>query len=405
MELFLTPMSGELQRLDKYPTLFFAVMFVGAFSLAFVVPLLSTYIIEELQEPAFNLALVIGGFSLVCLATNRIFGGLIDNGMRVKPLLLINICAFVLHAIIQLTASSYLSLVVLGIPLIGISAGALSTMYSTGRLIAEQTGRNPGTFNLHMRICLSLGWVFGPPAAFLLYGSSGFNQIHFVATVSSLIWLIFCLLFIPAGLKTHIKKQTQKSGSADTIPMQLLIACIPVFALSAANSIFFSAGPVYFIKELGLPASVPGWAVATKSLFEVLIIYVAIKPTEKLGERNMMLLSGLGALLFFAVITSATSVEQVLMLCIIEGMYYGICASVGITFIQNYARHKPGIATSYFVNAIFVGGLAGNILTGIIASYTTFQNTILSSVGLAVLATLILLVIKPPQTHEVAQPS
>lgn len=405
MEFFLNPISSPLQRLDKFPILFFAVMFFGAFSIAFVIPLLSTYIIEELQEPAFNLALVIGGFSVVSLATNRIFGGLIDGGNRVKPLLLINICAFTVHALIQLTAPSYLSLVILGIPLIGISAGALSTMYSTGRLIAEQTGRDPGTFNLHMRICLSLGWVFGPPTAFLLYGTYGFQEIHLAAAISAFIWLTLCLLFIPATLKTHIKKHAQESSTANTVPMMLLIACVPVFALSAANSVFFSAGPVYFIKEMGLSVSVPGWAFATKSLFEVIIIYFAIKPTQRIGERNMMLLSGLGAMLFFATITSATSVGQVLMLCIIEGMYYGICASVGITFIQNYARHKPGIATSYFVNAIFVGGLAGNVLTGVVASYTTFQNTILSSVGLAALATLILLVIKPPQHQQLAQTS
>ncbi|WP_208996431.1 MFS transporter [Pseudovibrio ascidiaceicola] len=401
----MNPISSPLQRLDKFPILFFAVMFFGAFSIAFVIPLLSTYIIEELQEPAFNLALVIGGFSVVSLATNRIFGGLIDGGNRVKPLLLINICAFTVHALIQLTAPSYLSLVILGIPLIGISAGALSTMYSTGRLIAEQTGRDPGTFNLHMRICLSLGWVFGPPAAFLLYGTYGFQEIHLAAAISAFIWLTLCLLFIPATLKTHIKKHAQESSTANTVPMMLLIACVPVFALSAANSVFFSAGPVYFIKEMGLSVSVPGWAFATKSLFEVIIIYFAIKPTQRIGERNMMLLSGLGAMLFFATITSATSVGQVLMLCIIEGMYYGICASVGITFIQNYARHKPGIATSYFVNAIFVGGLAGNVLTGLVASYTTFQNTILSSVVLAALATLILLVIKPPQHQQLAQTS
>lgn len=405
MEFFLNPISSPLQRLDKFPILFFAVMFFGAFSIAFVIPLLSTYIIEELQEPAFNLALVIGGFSVVSLATNRIFGGLIDGGNRVKPLLLINICAFTVHALIQLTAPSYLSLVILGIPLIGISAGALSTMYSTGRLIAEQTGRDPGTFNLHMRICLSLGWVFGPPAAFLLYGTYGFQEIHLAAAISAFIWLTLCLLFIPATLKTHIKKHAQESSTANTVPMMLLIACVPVFALSAANSVFFSAGPVYFIKEMGLSVSVPGWAFATKSLFEVIIIYFAIKPTQRIGERNMMLLSGLGAMLFFATITSATSVGQVLMLCIIEGMYYGICASVGITFIQNYARHKPGIATSYFVNAIFVGGLAGNVLTGLVASYTAFQNTILSSVVLAALATLILLVIKPPQHQQLAQTS
>ncbi len=405
MEFFLNPISSPLQRLDKFPILFFAVMFFGAFSIAFVIPLLSTYIIEELQEPAFNLALVIGGFSVVSLATNRIFGGLIDGGNRVKPLLLINICAFTVHALIQLTAPSYLSLIIFGIPLIGISAGALSTMYSTGRLIAEQTGREPGTFNLHMRICLSLGWVFGPPAAFLLYGTYGFQEIHLAAAISAFIWLTLCLLFIPATLKTHIKKHAQESSTADTVPMMLLIACVPVFALSAANSVFFSAGPVYFIKEMGLSVSVPGWAFATKSLFEVIIIYFAIKPTQRIGERNMMLLSGLGAMLFFATITSANSVEQVLMLCIIEGMYYGICASVGITFIQNYARHKPGIATSYFVNAIFVGGLAGNVLTGLVASYTTFQNTILSSIVLAALATLILLVIKPPQHQQLAQTS
>ncbi|WP_208979466.1 MFS transporter [Pseudovibrio axinellae] len=398
----MTSVSSELQRLDKHPIYFFAIMFFGAFSIAFVIPLLSTYIIEEMQQPAWNLALVFGGFSLVSLFTNRIFGGLIDNGRPVKSLLLINICAFTAHALIQMAVPSLFTLIVFGIPLLGIGTGALSTMYSTGRLFAEQTGRNPSTFNLHMRLCLSLGWVFGPPAAFLLYSSFSFFEIHSSAFVSALIWLTLCLLFIPAALKTHIKRQLAKAGESDAVPAMLLIACIPVFALSAANSIFMSAGPVFLLSELALPPSTPGWAFGVKCLSEVLIIYFAAKPTARLGERNMMVLSSLGALLFFATITSATSVGQVLLLCIIEGMYYGICASIGITFIQNYALHKPGVATSYFINAVFTGGLAGNILTGVIASYTSFQNTILSSLILALLATSVLLIIKPPASQKMA---
>ncbi|SDR36274.1 MFS transporter [Pseudovibrio sp. Tun.PSC04-5.I4] len=396
------PVNIELQRLDKHPILFFAILFFGAFSIAFIIPLLSTYIIEEMQKPAWNLALVIGGFSLVSLLTNRVFGGWIDNGARVKPLLLINVCAITAHALAQLIAPTFFTLVVLGIPLLGIGTGALSTMYSTGRLFAEQTGRNPGTFNLHMRICLSLGWVFGPPAAFLLYGSFGFLQIHMAAVVSALIWLSLCIAFVPSSLKTHIAKRLTAAGKTDAVPALLVIACIPVFALAAANSIFVSAGPIFLLKELSLPASTPGWAFGVKCLSEVVVIYFAVKPTARLGERNMMVLSSLGALLFFATITSATSVGQVLMLCMIEGMYYGICASIGITFIQNYALHKPGVATSYFVNAVFVGGFAGNVLTGIIASYTSFQNTISTSVVLALLAASVLLVIKPPASQQIA---
>lgn len=392
----------NLQLLDRYPLFYFAILFLGASSIAFIIPLLSTYLIKGLGQQPWHLMMVMGGFSAVTLLINRLYGGLVDKGWTIKPLLVLSIAAFGSHALLQATVPSLLTLALFGIPLLGIGSGALSLMYSAGRLFAEQTGRDPGKFNLHMRICLSMAWVICPPLAFFLFGAFGFLVVHTIAFGCTVLWLALVLSVLPADFKSH-RPASRTTAMADPQGANLLfIACIPVFALATANSLFLAAAPLYFLQELALPASTPGWALAVKSLFETIIILMVVKPTQRYGERFMMLLSSIGALVFFAAITSASSLPQILTLCVIEGMYYGICASVGITFIQNYALHKPGIATSYFVNALFLGGLAGNLLTGALASITTYQNTIFSSLALAFVAFTFLLLIKPPAEAELA---
>jgi len=138
---------------------------------------------------------------------------------------------------------------------------------------------------------------------------------------------------------------------------------------------------------------------------EVLVIFFVVKPARKLGEKIALVLSALLGPGFVLLSVRATDPTQVYLLCALEGTYYGINVGLAVTFIQAYAPHRPGVATAYYTNALFAGVLAGNMVTGTVASITSFGNTIQLSVLLTLASAVILMMIRAPKPQPSLQAS
>ncbi|KZK83714.1 Sugar efflux transporter B [Pseudovibrio sp. W64] len=395
---------AALAMLDRFPILIHVYMLIGSLAIACLIPLYSSYVVTELGEPAWKLAVYIVGSTAITLFSNRYFGARIDAGARLKPILIFCSTLYMLNMGLQSTVPAYWMLL-MGVPLMGVSGGVLSTMFSFGRLFAEQTNREPAKFNSHLRIAMSLGWMVGTPLAFTLYGMFGVSSIFPTAGVISICWLAMGIWIVPKSFTTHHPIKTSENGRIEPVPFALILACLPIFALTSANVIFVSAGPVFFIEEMGFPTATPGLAFSVKCFVEVLVIFVVVKPAQKLGQKNAMLFSALLGTLFFLLIVRVTEPSQIYLLCALEGLYYGINVGLGLTFIQAYAPHRPGIATASYTNAIFAGALVGNMMTGTVASITTFGNTIQFSALLTLLSAAILLVVRAPKPETSLQTS
>ena len=76
----------------------------------------------------------------------------------------------------------------------------------------------------------------------------------------------------------------------------------------------------------------------------------------------------------------------------LEGLYYGIFAGVGITFVQSFAAGRVARATSLYMNGLFLGGLVAGSSMGLIAQMFDFRTAIqLASLG-AIAAFVVLVV-------------
>ncbi len=127
------------------------------------------------------------------------------------------------------------------------------------------------------------------------------------------------------------------------------------------------------------------------------------KACAKTGAQECNAAFSLLGTLFFLFIVRVTDPAQIYLLCALEGLYYGINVGIGLTFIQSYALHRPGIATAYYTNALFAGSLVGNMMTGTVASITTFGNTIQFSALLTLLSFAILLIVRAPKPEASLQ--
>ncbi|NIY76288.1 MFS transporter [Thalassospira sp. HF15] len=382
--------SAVMGLLDRYPLLVLGLLLMGAFTSSSAAPLAGLYVVEGLGQAPWKLSLVAIVQVCVTLLVNRSFGRAIDRAVPVKFLLITSILCFA--AGMTLLGLFQIYWVYLGIVsiLLGVGSGALSVMYSFGRLFAEQTGRDVVKFNGFLRMQTSLGWMVGPAASLSFYGVYGFAPTYYAIAGLAAIWFAACLLIVPAAFKTH-HPNSLKSGEKVPFNFGLLSACVPVFFIGAANVVFVSAMPLYFSTELGLVASSAGFALTVKCFVEVVVIYFCASLIKRVGERKGMLIAALLGAIFFGLIYQATTLVDVLVLATLDGIYYGIFAGISMTFVQNFAPDQPGVATSYYVSTLFVGGLIGNLLTGVVASVFDFQTTVLMAcafafVGAAVLA-------------------
>jgi len=377
--------------LDRFPALVLGLLLVGAFCASSAAPLAGLYVVEGLGQPPWKISMVAVVQVCVTLLVNRGFGRAIDRGFPVKILLITSILCFALGMFILGAIRNYWVYLCLVSILLGVGAGALSVMYSFGRLFAEQTGRDVVKFNGFLRIQTSLGWMVGPAASLSLYGAFGFAATYFTISGLAAVWFVVCLLIVPSAFKTH-HPNSLKPGAKVPFNFGLLQACVPVFFIAAANVVFVSAMPLYFSTELGLVASSAGFALSVKCLVEVVVIYFCAKLIRKVGERKGMLISAVLGAIFFGLIHEAGTLVDVLVLAVLDGAYYGIFAGISMTFVQNFAKDQPGIATGYYVSTLFVGGLLGNLLTGVVASAYDFRTTVLMACLFAAIGAVILLI-------------
>lgn len=217
---------AALAMLDRHPILIHAYMLIGSLAIACLIPLYSSYVVTELGEPAWKLAFFIACSTLITLFSNRYFGARIDAGARLKPILIFCSTLYVINMGLQSAVPTYWMLL-LGIPLMGVSGGVLSTMYSFGRLFAEQTNRDTAKFNSHLRIAQALGWMIGTPVAFTLYGIFGVSSIFPTSGIISVFWLAMGLAIVPKGFTTHHLVKGNTNSPIEPVPFALILACLP----------------------------------------------------------------------------------------------------------------------------------------------------------------------------------
>ncbi|MTI19192.1 MFS transporter [Rhodobacteraceae bacterium RKSG542] len=386
--------APSLRRLDRYPVLFLFTVFLSALPIALAVPLFSLYVVDGLGRSAIHVTIVIASLMTLTVLANRYFGRKIDEGAQVRPLLVLTVVADGLGFGLQAIYPGYWSLIILGIPLWGIGAASVSLFMTAGRLFAEKTEREPLDFNAYVRMAITLGWIIGPAAGFTIYGLLDFEIIFYLSFALKLACAGCVLLLFPRNFTNHNIKDSDKERADHKVPNALVVACVPVFLLFACNSLFVSAAPLYFLGELNLPTSTPGLAFAVKCIVEMLVIYYIAAPARRFGERRMIMLSGIFGGMFFLSITQVTSVEAAILFSGLEGLYYGIVAGIGLTFIQSYAPKQTGVATAWFSNALFGGGLAGSLVFGTLGTITSYQSTIFYCSFIALSAFIITIAIR-----------
>ncbi|WP_428521572.1 MFS transporter [Roseibium sp.] len=375
--------------LPRQTALIFALLLTNSMCVSSLIPMMGLFIVEGLGQEPWQIGLYTGLVLPLTMLANRWSGERLDHGMAVRKLLLISVSAYLLlTAILTQTADFYVLLGAVA-PLMSLANMGSGTIFTFGRLHAEQNNLDIAKINSWLRMAVSLAWMIGPAAAFSLSAIFGFSTAFTASFVLGVCYLLLWNFVVPAEFKAP--PRPENNTRKEPMNWGLLIASTICLGFVITNSLFMAAMPLYFIQDTGLPGSTPGLAFSVKCLIEVFVIFGSVRLAQRIGTRPVLFLAALLAALSMILFSYATSVWQVLAIAALEGTYYGLFAGLAITFVQSFAPDRPGRATAVYMNSLFFGGFIGSVSMGFIASATSFQMVLYVAAAASLVSMIVLL--------------
>lgn len=377
-------------QLPRQVGLIFLLQFTSSLGGSGLIPLMGYFIVEGLGAEPWQIGLYTGLVMPLTLIANRWAGERLDDGFRIKPLLLISVCALILVAALLTQVTSLLMLVALAGPLMALTNMGAGTIFTFGRLYSERHGLDTAQVNSWLRMTVSLAWMVGPALSFALVAAYGFFAAFCCSFLIGFVYLTLWSVAVPADFRAE--RRRNRTAGRQPVNRGLLVAGLICLGFVVTNALFVSAMPLYFVEEIGLPGSTPGISLSVKCLVEIFVIFGSVRLAARIGTRQVLMLSACLAAVSMLLFSQVGSVWQVAAVSMLEGTYFGLFAGVAISFVQSFAPDRPGRATAVYMNSLFLGGMIGSVSMGFIASAADFRAVIYVAAMASMTALAVLIV-------------
>lgn len=393
MALNETATSGS-NPLTTKAILILILLLSGVMCTASIVPFMGYFIVEGLGEPPWKISLYAVATLVVTMLTNRALGERIDAGQRIAPMVLVALVGFIAACSIVLLFKNFWALLGIASLCFGLSFTAGSTMYSFGRLYAEREGLNTSVYNSYLRAITSLGWMIAPALSFLIANQFGSMAVFKTALGLACLWGVLWWAVMPRDFAAPVKT-CKETTSKEPVNTALWLAAAVCLFFAIAHVLCASALPLFYVTEAGLPTYAPGLSLSIKTGVEIVAILGTPWIIRRFGARRALLGAGAIALTAFAVLSRVASLPHLVIGAALEGLYYGIFAGVGITYMQDLSAGRIARATSLYMNSLFLGALLASSSMGLIAQAFDFRTAIQLSAIWALIALGLLLIPVP----------
>lgn len=377
-----------MMKLGYVPFLF--LLFIGTICNSMAVSYMGFYLIEGLGQAPWSISVYTGCFAIVVIITNRMLASKMDDGAN--PFLMIGLAAtsFLIASLAIALSASFLVIVMFGAIGFGIGSSAMSTKFSIGGIIADRNGIKRSTFNAYMRATTSTSWMIGPALSFTLADLYNHAVVFQAAVVAGGLWLMAWWFVAPRDANTEPKRKVDDGKQGRQANLELRMAVIFVFCLALAHSLTFSAIPIFFVQEVGLPGFAPGSAFTVKTFVELFAIFSTPLLIKRYGLRRSLFGTALLAILAILVIGTTSSLAHMFIGAALEGFYFGLFSTLAISFVQSLSTDRPAYANALYWNTMMLTLIVAGPATGAIAQLFNFQSVIFIAVFFAALSAIVL---------------
>jgi len=371
MLLFMAFFSGITGRL-------FLINLMTAISYAFILPVMSLFLINGLHASPIFITFYSLGFALSGLFFSQLMGSLADRGYPVRQLFMISVMALFLAGLAFSFCRQPIEALAIGILLMGPGNASIPLLLSMIRKHSLTAGLNATRLNTQMRSGVSIVWIAGPALAFVFADRFGFAFNFLTSALLSVMTLLASQLLLPTNKKTvdtGRTKATQASKASVTGLIWMLGAVMMLANLS--NNMYLTIMPLYLEHELNLPASFPGFLLGATAIMEIPVMLAAAHLAERTGKEPLIMAGFLFAVVYYSLLQLATSMTELIVLQVFNGLFFGIFVGLGISVIQDALPERSGFASAFHSNAMRTGMMAGNGIAGLMAQLAGFKMTLL----------------------------
>jgi SET family sugar efflux transporter-like MFS transporter len=265
----------------------------------------------------------------------------------------------------------YLTLITLGVLMAAVANTAMPQIFALAREYADNEAHEVLMFSSVMRAQLSLAWVIGPPLSFALALNYGFTIMFLIAAATFVVCSLLVGFTLPSVPRANSMDDTLQGGTTVLITpanawrnRDVRFLFIASMLIWTCNTMYIIDMPLYITADLCLSDNLAGVLMGTAAGLEIPAMLLAGYCVRYFGKRNMMLFAVLAGVLFYAGLVMFNGQSALMALQLLNAIFIGIVAGIGMLYFQDLMPGRPGAATTLFTNSISTGVILAGILQG-----------------------------------------
>lgn len=372
---------------------FLIVAFLTGIAGALQTPTLSLFLTTEVHARPAMVGFFFSGSAIIGIMVSQFLAGRSDKKGDRKSLIFACCLLGALASLLFAWNRNYFVLLFIGVFLSSFGSTANPQMFALAREHADKTGREAVMFSSILRAQVSLAWVIGPPIAYALAMGFGFDVMYVSAAFAYVLCGAIVWFLLPSMRKTPVpvsaKLEAPRSNRRDAL--LLFAACTLMWG---TNSLYIINMPLYIINELHYPEKLAGIMMGTAAGLEIPTMLIAGYYARRCGKRFLMRIATVAGLLFYIGMLTLHHPIVLLGLQLLNAIYIGILAGIGMLYFQDLMPGQAGSATTLYTNTTRVGWIIAGSMAGIIAEIWNYHSVFYVGLAMIVLTLWCLLRIK-----------
>ncbi|WP_171965944.1 sugar efflux transporter SetB [Cronobacter sakazakii] len=365
-------LAAPRRPLDFTSASFLIVAFLTGIAGALQTPTLSLFLTEEVHARPAMVGFFFTGSAIIGIFVSQFLAGRSDRKGDRKFLIFACCLLGALACLLFAWNRNYFILLFVGVFLSSFGSTANPQMFALAREHADRTGREAVMFSSVLRAQVSLAWVVGPPLAYALAMGFGFQVMYVSAAAAFVLCALMVWCFLPSMRKEPLATTAPLEAPRRNRRDALLLFSVCTL-MWGTNSLYIINMPLYLINELRLPEKLAGVMMGAAAGLEIPVMLIAGFYARKFGKRFLMRVAVAAGVLFYLGMLTLHSPALLLALQLLNAIYIGILAGIGMLYFQDLMPGQAGAATTLYTNTTRVGWIIAGSLAGVIAEILNYH--------------------------------
>ncbi|MCG0458327.1 sugar efflux transporter SetB [Enterobacter cloacae complex sp. ECC445] len=368
-----TPAAISPKPFDLTSAAFLIVAFFTGIAGALQTPTLSLFLTNEVHVRPAMVGFFFTGSAIIGILVSQFLAGRSDRKGDRKSLIVFCCLLGVMACILFAWNRNYFILLFIGVFLSSFGSTANPQLFALAREHADHTGREAVMFSSVLRAQVSLAWVIGPPLAYALAMGFGFTVMYLSAAVAFVACGALVWFFLPS-MRKEPKVATGVLEAPRRNRRDALLLFVICTLMWGTNSLYIINMPLFIINELHLPEKLAGIMMGTAAGLEIPTMLIAGYYAKRFGKRFLMRIAASAGLLFYIGMLTVHTPGLLLALQLLNAIYIGILAGIGMLYFQDLMPGQAGSATTLYTNTTRVGWIIAGSLAGVVAEIWNYHT-------------------------------